>query len=202
MFDPTGKYSRFYPWARSLLFPGEKEGLASYSKEKEIIVEIGVFEGASACIFKKNMHPFGRLYLIDPFISDSMNKNLKARKWMAHLNVACTYSSGSQKIIWIEKKSNELSYFDIAYFKMVEPIDFLFLDGDHTEEGVFKDWEIYSPLVKKGGLIALHDSIDFSWFCEEAKGHDGPKKLREHILQDVDYIYEYEFGTISIFKKL
>jgi predicted O-methyltransferase YrrM len=202
MFDPTRKYSKFYPWARSLLFPGEKEGLARYSRNKEIIVEIGVFEGASACVFKKNMSTFGHLYLIDPFISDSMNENLKARKWMAHLNVACTFSKASPKIKWIETKSTEIPEYIFYFLKMIDPIDFLFLDGDHTEKGVFKDWEFYSPLVKKGGLVALHDSIDFSWFCNEAKGHDGPKKLREHILQDVNYVYEYEFGTISIFKKL
>ena len=36
-------------------------------------------------------------------------------------------------------------------------IDFLFIDGDHTYEGVKKDFEMYSPLVRPGGLVALHD---------------------------------------------
>lgn len=36
-------------------------------------------------------------------------------------------------------------------------VDFLFIDGDHTYEGVKRDWEMYSPLVRKGGLIAFHD---------------------------------------------
>ena len=36
-------------------------------------------------------------------------------------------------------------------------LDFLFIDGDHTYEGVKKDFEMYSPLVKKGGLVAFHD---------------------------------------------
>ncbi|MBM3254640.1 MAG: class I SAM-dependent methyltransferase [Candidatus Omnitrophica bacterium] len=38
-------------------------------------------------------------------------------------------------------------------------IDFLFIDGDHTYEGVKKDFEMYSPLVKKNGIIALHDIV-------------------------------------------
>ena len=38
-----------------------------------------------------------------------------------------------------------------------EPIDFLFIDGDHTYEGVKEDWQMYSPLVRQGGLIAFHD---------------------------------------------
>ena len=36
-------------------------------------------------------------------------------------------------------------------------IDFLFIDADHTYEGVKKDFEMYSPLVKEGGIIAFHD---------------------------------------------
>ena len=43
--------------------------------------------------------------------------------------------------------------------KLLPPggIDFLFCDGDHTYEGVKKDYEMYSPLVRKGGLMAFHD---------------------------------------------
>jgi len=36
-------------------------------------------------------------------------------------------------------------------------IDFLFIDGDHTFEGVRQDFAMYSPLLAPGGLIALHD---------------------------------------------
>ena len=53
-----------------------------------------------------------------------------------------------------------------AFLKVVEArlegekVDFLFIDGDHTEEGVKKDYEMYSPLVRKGGLIAFHDIVE------------------------------------------
>lgn len=38
-------------------------------------------------------------------------------------------------------------------------VDFLFIDGDHTYEGVRVDFEMYSPLVKRGGIIAFHDIV-------------------------------------------
>jgi hypothetical protein len=38
-----------------------------------------------------------------------------------------------------------------------EPIDMLFIDGDHTYEGVKADFEMYSPLVREGGVIGFHD---------------------------------------------
>jgi predicted O-methyltransferase YrrM len=39
-------------------------------------------------------------------------------------------------------------------------IDFLFIDGDHSYDGVKRDFEMYGPLVNPTGLIALHD-IDY-----------------------------------------
>lgn len=36
-------------------------------------------------------------------------------------------------------------------------IDFLFIDGDHSYEGVKTDFLTYSPFVSKPGLIGIHD---------------------------------------------
>jgi cephalosporin hydroxylase len=36
-------------------------------------------------------------------------------------------------------------------------VDFLFIDGDHSYDGVKCDWELFSPLVAPGGLVAFHD---------------------------------------------
>lgn len=36
-------------------------------------------------------------------------------------------------------------------------LDLLFIDGDHTFEGARKDWEMYAPLVRPGGLVVFHD---------------------------------------------
>lgn len=36
-------------------------------------------------------------------------------------------------------------------------IDFLFIDGDHTYDGVRQDYEMYAPLVRDGGVIAMDD---------------------------------------------
>jgi predicted O-methyltransferase YrrM len=38
-------------------------------------------------------------------------------------------------------------------------VDFLFIDGDHSYEGVRLDYEMYGPLVRRAGLIALHDVV-------------------------------------------
>lgn len=60
-------------------------------------------------------------------------------------------------------------------------IDFLFIDGDHSVEGVRSDWDNYSPFVRSGGIIAFHDYDPFAvkrnnrdgqgaaWICEDLK---------------------------------
>lgn len=36
-------------------------------------------------------------------------------------------------------------------------IDFIFIDGDHRYDAIKKDYEMYEPLVRPGGVIAFHD---------------------------------------------
>ena len=36
-------------------------------------------------------------------------------------------------------------------------IDFLFIDANHTYDGVKKDFNLWSPLVRDNGIISLHD---------------------------------------------
>ncbi|MEO8732948.1 MAG: class I SAM-dependent methyltransferase, partial [Flavobacteriales bacterium] len=38
--------------------------------------------------------------------------------------------------------------------------DYLFIDGDHTYEGVKADYERYRPLVRPGGKIVFHDVVE------------------------------------------
>jgi predicted O-methyltransferase YrrM len=38
-------------------------------------------------------------------------------------------------------------------------LDLLFIDGDHSYNGVRADWEMYGPLVAPDGVIAFHDIL-------------------------------------------
>lgn len=37
-------------------------------------------------------------------------------------------------------------------------VDFAFIDGDHSYEGVARDWDRWKGLVRPGGIIAFHDT--------------------------------------------
>jgi predicted O-methyltransferase YrrM len=38
-------------------------------------------------------------------------------------------------------------------------LDLLFIDGDHSYDGARRDFEAYTPLVRRGGIIAFHDIV-------------------------------------------
>lgn len=60
-------------------------------------------------------------------------------------------SGDSHTTAFLEKVENELGG---------EKVDFLFIDGDHTEAGVEADYNDYHHLVRSGGIIAFHDIVE------------------------------------------
>jgi len=81
-------------------------------------------------------------------------------------------------------------------------IDFLFIDADHSYEGVKKDFQLYSPLVRKSGLIAFHDILDecgVDRFWSEIKRDYKHEEIVEHYQQGcagIGILY-YEPGNRS-----
>lgn len=71
----------------------------------------------------------------------------------------CSYVREGQTTYFIRGDSR-----DVETKRQVAAIasdfDFLFIDGDHSEEFVRSDWRNYSPLVRSGGLVGFHDICD------------------------------------------
>lgn len=68
------------------------------------------------------------------------------------------FAKPSQEVVLIRGDSHTAETRErVARIFGHESIDFLFIDGDHTYEGAKKDYQLYSPFVREGGLIALHD---------------------------------------------
>lgn len=71
-----------------------------------------------------------------------------------------SYSRLGQRIHIIRGDSQE----EKTFWKVVNALgsrklDLLFIDGDHSFAGVSTDFELYSRLVRPGGIIAMHDII-------------------------------------------
>jgi hypothetical protein len=85
---------------------------------------------------------------------------------------------------WVEKDSffrtnfssriildtSENAYYNF-FVKQDIKIDYLHIDGDHSYEGVKKDFELYSNLLSDNGIISIHDT-DISYHKEFIKSDD------------------------------
>jgi predicted O-methyltransferase YrrM len=75
-------------------------------------------------------------------------------------------------------------------------VDLLFIDGDHTYEGVRQDFEQYRSLVRPGGLIAFHDVLPSRF-----DPHIGVAKLWAELKerhQTIEIVEDYDQGAFGL----
>jgi len=71
-----------------------------------------------------------------------------------------SFAKDHQKISLLRLDSHlESSLENIKSILAGEKLDLLFIDGDHSYEGVKMDFHMYKPLVRKEGLIIFHDIV-------------------------------------------
>lgn len=93
------------------------------------------------------MHPEGVWTGIDPHVPGRLGVSFE--RWTAERELA-RVARGRAELLrtW----SHE------AAPSWTRPLDFLFIDGDHSWQGIDRDWRGYSKHVVYGGAVALHDS--------------------------------------------
>jgi predicted O-methyltransferase YrrM len=120
-----------------------------------VVVEIGTHHGGSFYALCKVAGPRAILISIDLpgglFGGGYNDEELSAMRG---------YGSRSQSLHFLACDSQRLSTRE-AVVKLLNGrgVDFLLIDGDHRYDGVRRDFELYSPLVGDGGLIAFHDIL-------------------------------------------
>jgi predicted O-methyltransferase YrrM len=70
------------------------------------------------------------------------------------------FVTGDQELHLLRADSHSLRTKDrVMQILDGEKLDYIFIDADHTYAGVQRDFEMYSPLVRSGGIIAFHDIV-------------------------------------------
>ena len=121
--------------------------LAKELKVESIAVEIGSYIGASSLMISKGLKQNSKLYCVDTWQNDAMTEG----NWDSYVEFQKNVKPVKDKIIAVRGTSiNASSKFD-------KKIDFLFIDGDHSYEGVKADVDAWFPKLKSGGIIVMHD---------------------------------------------
>ena len=76
-------------------------------------------------------------------------------------------------------------------------LDLLFIDGDHSYEGVKKDFETYYPLVRKGGKIAFHDIVPSSRVHKSCKVQKFWEEIK-HRYKYSEIVADWDQGSSGI----
>jgi len=111
-----------------------------------VILELGVCRGGTWGFWNEILPYDGYLFGID---------RLDVVQWDWKASIRNTfYIQGDLDDELTLKRIRGLVSFEGVY------IDFLYIDSDHYYEGAKKHFELYSPLVRDGGIIAFHDIRD------------------------------------------
>lgn len=116
-------------------------------------LEIGTATGGTLFLFSKIADPTAKIISID-LPGGYFGGGYSAFK----VPLYKSFARGNQKIKLIRKDSHlEETYNELKLFLDEEHLDFIFIDGDHSYEGVKKDFYKYSGLLGQNGVIAFHD---------------------------------------------
>jgi Methyltransferase domain len=121
------------------------------------VVEIGVYEGASALALIDVLGPRSELHLIDPFGShpDALPSGWGASEPATRRVVARALrrrAGDAPCVRWHVARSHEVAA------GWSQELDLLFVDGDHSEAGCELDWRSWQAFVAVGGRVVFHDA--------------------------------------------
>ena len=128
-------------------------GLARSIKPK-VCVEIGSARGKSACAvgLALRRNGGGKLYAIDPHSLTNWNDTNSLDSFAIineHLRKA-----GVTNFVEIVRQTS-----DVAAKGWNKKIDLIFIDGDHSYEGVKADWDLFLPHLSEFGVVVFHDTL-------------------------------------------
>ena len=163
----------------------ERHKLFQLAQGKAKILEIGSYVGASAACFgasKANGHA-GAIYCIDTWQNDAMTEGNRD----TYSEFMKNTKAFEEWIVPIRGYSTEV----LARVKEhTQALDVLFIDGDHSYEGVKADWDAYKDFLSAGSIVIFHD---WGWA-------EGVKQVIEQdvkpVVSDFESLPNMWWGTI------
>lgn len=110
--------------------------------------EIGSFLGASTSFLAAAAQQReGHVHAVDTWQNDAMPDQTPRDTWQTFLANTEPFRT------WITPHRGH----SLDVKSAIPPLDFLFIDGDHSYEGVLGDLKAFVPKLKPGGTLVLHD---------------------------------------------
>ena len=138
---------------RTMHSPDEAALLGELARDRRTAVEIGVYEGSSAVVLCRALPREAQLHLIDPFTGKALLPGWRGVPFATRRVVGREARvRGGPRLHWHIALSEEVAA------GWSQPVDLVFIDGDHSEGGCRLDWQLWSPFVASGGVVVFHDA--------------------------------------------
>lgn len=125
------------------------------------VLEIGSYFGSSLHHWLYYSQPNARVISVDLPIrkfTGEADERVPVQEYAIKNEWKLWTRRNKNKLHLIQEKSQDENTVNAVKSLLGEDkLDFLFIDGDHRYEAVKTDFILYSPLVRKGGLVVLHD---------------------------------------------
>jgi predicted O-methyltransferase YrrM len=183
-----------YRWGRvpalTQTTEAERACLRRHAQGRKRLAEIGVYHGVNTRAFREAMAPDGVLLAVDPFPRRFFG--IRGYGWarrIAHREVA---HSRNGRVVWLECRGEEAPRLPAA--QPLLPVDFIFIDGDHSYEGLQGDWRAWKGHVAPGGIGALHDS-------RQRDGCGSERFAQEIAVRDPDFERLDEIDSLTVLRR-
>lgn len=124
--------------------------------EPKTVLEIGAGTGGTLFLWTRVAHPDARIICVDRPFGSILGGDPDFRSV-----IFSSFARGRQCVELLLGNSHDCALSDsIETMLDGRPLDFVFIDGDHTYEGVRRDYVTFGRLVSEGGVIAFHDIIE------------------------------------------
>lgn len=134
--------------------------LKNYKTKK--ILEIGSYKGGSTMLWAQMVKPYnGKVYSCDlTFDSGGFYYTDENNKTFSYRRQVYNDTEYEKYIVELPGDSHDLNHIEKIKGVVGNDVDLLFIDGDHSYNGVKQDFENFYSLVKENGYIIFHDIQD------------------------------------------
>lgn len=164
----------------------ERACLARHAAGRRSVVELGIMHGVTTGILRSVLAPDGTVTGIDPHPRGRLGVSFE--RLVAQREVD-RHPRG--RVVLLRERSDE------AARTWTAPIDFLFIDGDHSWTGIERDWRDWTPHLVAGGLVALHDSRSVSW----REDLDSVRFTTEVVRRDTRFVVVDEVDSLTVLRR-
>lgn len=174
-----------------LQWPGELEMLDAFLQDREIRTALEIGTGAGG--FTQWLAARVSYLLVTIDLPGGSSTGLQHDACLArNAQLKTEYSH----LVTIMGDSHDpLVFADVCRVLEGNPVDLLFVDGDHSRAGVAQDYADYGRLVRPGGVVAFHD---ISADAFESHGVDVPRFWRELVGTKQELSVHGTWGGIGV----